>query len=39
MYKSYTLKNGLTIVGEEISYLKSVSLGIWINTGSRMEEP
>jgi len=26
-------------VGEEIPYLKSVSLGIWINTGSRIETP
>lgn len=39
MYKCQTLKNGLTIVGEEIPYLKSVSLGIWINTGSRIETP
>lgn len=38
MYKCQTLKNGLTIVGEEIPYFKSVSLGIWINTGSRMEQ-
>ena len=37
MYKYKTLKNGLTIVGEEIPYLKSVSLGVWINTGSRLE--
>lgn len=39
MYKCQTLKNGLTIVGEEIPYVKSVSLGIWINTGSRLETP
>ena len=39
MYKYQTLKNGLTIVAEEISYVKSVSLGIWINTGSRLEKP
>lgn len=39
MYKYQILKNGLTIVGEEISYVKSVSLGIWINTGSRIETP
>ncbi len=37
MYKCQTLKNGLTIVGEEIPYLKSVSIGVWINTGSRLE--
>ena len=37
MYKYKTLSNGLTIVGEEIPYVKSVSLGIWINSGSRIE--
>ena len=35
MYKCQTLKNGLTIVGEEIPYLKSVSLGIWIDPGTQ----
>ena len=39
MYKCQTLKNGLIIVGEEIPYLKSVSLGILINIGSRLERP
>lgn len=38
MYKYKTLSNGLTIVGEEIPYVKSVSLGVWINAGSRIEE-
>ncbi len=37
MYKCQTLKNGLTIIGEEIPYLKSISLGIWIKAGSIME--
>lgn len=37
MYKTHVLDNGLTIIGEEIPYLNSVSLGIWINVGSRME--
>lgn len=37
MYKYQVLENGLTIVGEEIPYVKSVSLGIWIKTGSRIE--
>lgn len=37
MYKIHTLENGLTIIGEEIPYLKSISLGIWINAGSRIE--
>ncbi len=38
MYKIHTLKNGLTIIGEEIPYLKSISLGVWINAGSRIED-
>ncbi|CEP44857.1 M16 family metallopeptidase [Paraclostridium sordellii] len=37
MYKIHTLDNGLTIVGEEIPYLKSITLGVWVNTGSRIE--
>ena len=37
MYKKHVLENGLTIIGEEIPYVKSISLGIWINAGSRME--
>lgn len=31
------LDNGLRIVAEEIPYVRSVSLGVWINIGSRME--
>lgn len=38
MYKVKTLDNGLTIIGEEISYLRSVSMGVWVNVGSRMED-
>ncbi|MGL5693195.1 MAG: insulinase family protein, partial [Peptostreptococcaceae bacterium] len=38
MYKVKKLENGLTIIGEEIPYVKSISLGIWINAGSRIEE-
>ena len=38
MYKTHTLSNGLTIIGEEIPYLKSITLGIWVNAGSRIEE-
>lgn len=38
MYKTHRLDNGLTIVGEEIPYLKSISLGVWINAGSRIED-
>ncbi|SDW31815.1 Predicted Zn-dependent peptidase [Alicyclobacillus hesperidum] len=33
------LDNGLRIVGEEIESIRSVSLGIWVRTGSRYEAP
>jgi predicted Zn-dependent peptidase len=33
------LPNGLRIVGEEIPTFRSVSVGIWIGTGSRYETP
>lgn len=33
-----SLENGLKIVVEEIPHVRSVSVGIWINVGSRMEE-
>jgi len=34
-----TLPNGLTIVSEEMPHLRSISIGIWIKTGSRDEAP
>ncbi|MCC2705446.1 M16 family metallopeptidase [Intestinibacter bartlettii] len=37
MYKCQTLEKGLTIIGEEIPYLKSISLGIWVKAGSIIE--
>ena len=37
MYKKHVLENGLTIIGEEIPYVKSISLCVWINVGSRIE--
>lgn len=33
------LPNGLTILTEEMSHIRSVSVGIWIKTGSRHEDP
>jgi predicted Zn-dependent peptidase len=39
MYHKTVLKNGLRIVSEQLDHLKSVSLGIWVNAGSRDEEP
>ncbi|SIS89836.1 M16 family metallopeptidase [Alicyclobacillus vulcanalis] len=32
-----TLPNGIRVVGEEMSSIRSVSLGIWVETGSRYE--
>ena len=33
------LPNGLTILTEEMQHIRSVSIGIWIKTGSRDEDP
>lgn len=37
MYRKTTLNNGVRIVTEVLPHLESVSLGIWVNTGSRDE--
>ncbi|HOM02895.1 MAG TPA: pitrilysin family protein [Acetivibrio sp.] len=37
MYKRIKLENGVRIVCENIPYLRSVSIGIWVGTGSRNE--
>jgi predicted Zn-dependent peptidase len=37
MYNIVTLENGLRIVYEKIPYVRSVSAGIWVATGSRNE--
>jgi predicted Zn-dependent peptidase len=39
MYQQKTLPNGLRIICEPIPNVQSVSLGIWIGTGSRYEYP
>ncbi|MBW2095582.1 MAG: insulinase family protein [Deltaproteobacteria bacterium] len=39
MYHKTVLENGLRIISEQLDHLKSVSLGIWVNAGSRDEEP
>ena len=36
-YKKTQLANGLTIVTEKIPYIRSVSIGVWIKSGSRDE--
>lgn len=37
MIKKYTLDNGIRIVMEKIDYVKSASIGIWVNVGSNNE--
>lgn len=38
-YKKTTLPNGMRVVTEEIPHVRSLSLGLWIQTGSRDESP
>lgn len=38
-YRKTTLDNGVRIITEQIPYLQSVSLGIWVRSGSRFEQP
>lgn len=37
MTRHYRLDNGIKVVCEQIPYLRSVSMGIWVKTGSRKE--
>jgi predicted Zn-dependent peptidase len=37
MIKKYTLENGIRVVMEKIDYVKSASIGIWVNIGSNNE--
>lgn len=37
MYNKTVLKNGVRIISEQLEHLRSVSLGIWVNAGSRDE--
>lgn len=39
MYQRATLPNGIKIICEPIPYVHSVSIGIWVGTGSRYEDP
>jgi predicted Zn-dependent peptidase len=38
LYRKLVLNNGMRVVTERIPTLKSVTVGIWINTGSRDEQ-
>jgi predicted Zn-dependent peptidase len=37
IYKKTVLPNGLSIITESIPYVRSISLGLWLNVGSRDE--
>lgn len=37
MYKRYTLGNGIRVVTEFIPYVNSISIGVWVGSGSRHE--
>ena len=39
IYRKTTLDNGIRIVTEQVPYIQSVSLGIWVQSGSRFEAP
>jgi len=39
MVETLVLSNGLRVVSEKIESVRSCSLGVWINTGSRHEPP
>ncbi len=38
MHHKTVLKNGVTILSEKLEHFRSVSLGIWVNVGSREEK-
>ena len=35
IYNKSVLPNGLTIITESIPYVRSISLGLWLDVGSR----
>jgi len=38
-YQKTTLDNGIRVITEAIPFLKSISIGVWVITGSRDEHP
>jgi predicted Zn-dependent peptidase len=38
MYRKSVLKNGVRVISEQVDHLRSVSLGIWVDAGSRDEK-
>ena len=39
LYQKTTLKNGLRVVTEKMPSVRSISLGVWVDVGSRNETP
>lgn len=39
MYDEFTLPNGLRVIAERIPHFRSVSVGLWVGTGSMQEAP
>jgi predicted Zn-dependent peptidase len=39
LYRKLLLDNGVRVVTERMPTLKSVTIGVWVNTGSRDEQP
>jgi predicted Zn-dependent peptidase len=39
LYRKLVLDNGVRVVTERMPTLKSVTVGVWVNTGSRDEQP
>lgn len=37
MYKKFILNNGIKVIAKEIPGVRSVSIGVWVNTGSSFE--
>jgi len=37
--EKFVLSNGLTVLAEEMPYLRSVSIGAWVKAGSMLEKP
>ncbi len=37
MYNKSVLENGIRIISEEIKHIRSVSIGLWVQSGSRQE--
>ena len=39
MFDQFMLDNGVTIIGERIPHFRSVSIGLWVASGSQYEQP